>query len=687
MEEKVIDLQTSETTGGGILNKKKNSGSKKTLIIIEIIAVIGTIAGISYAYWISTQTQTGINKVNAGCLNLEMTNEKNDINLAKAYPIEDSDGKKLTPYAFTITNTCNLFASYTVSLEMLEGTDLASKYVKVMVNNEEIKNLGSLETTDTILDNSKEARILTSGSLGAEDSEDYSIRLWMDGDTTTADTDSMNKQLLSKVVVHAVPSHYSPVENGFTLLKDAILVNEYQTTSVEVAKNRIAAKQEVDFTKTAPIIDWEESHASNTTTINTTLPDPSLVGSGIPGTEKLTATNVLPLIGTGYTFNRETGMYTLTGVQYVDPTTLDYSSKDYYYIYVTVRVDESGTLTFYRPDTESYLYKITSATASEGTITTQNGSSYKAVVYKMTGYKHTQSEVESDKSDKGLYQINDADGTSYYYRGSVNNNYVYFADAYWKIIRINGDGSIRLLYSGTKPNATGNDLFSTLTDTSLGFNNIKTTAFNIKRDNPAYVGYMYGNTLNTSYEQTHANENDSNIKKYLDSWYTQNIEDKGLSKYIADSGFCNDRSLSSGNGFSINQSSSFAARVRVTGYKTPDLSCNTNDLFTVSNSKGNRALQYAVGLINSDELMLSGYAYEKMNSLVYTYSSSWYWSMSPSFFYLEADTAQMIGVGTSRPNIGLKVTDSLGVRPVINLKADAEITGGIGTSNEPFVIK
>ena len=73
----------------------------------------------------------------------------------------------------------------------------------------------------------------------------------------------------------------------------------------------------------------------------------------------------------------------------------------------------------------------------------------------MTTYEYTQSEKESDQSDKGLYVGTDDYGATYYYRGNVNNNYVYFAGYYWRIIRQNGDGSIRLLYAGTSANATG----------------------------------------------------------------------------------------------------------------------------------------------------------------------------------------------------------------------------------------
>ncbi len=92
-------------------------------------------------------------------------------------------------------------------------------------------------------------------------------------------------------------------------------------------------------------------------------------------------------------------------------------------------------------------------------------------------------------------------GTSYYYRGSVANNYVLFGGYYWRIIRLNGDGSVRLLYAGETSDAEGNNLNMKLTDSSLGYTNQKTSSFNSKENNPGYVGYMYGSTLNSSYEE------------------------------------------------------------------------------------------------------------------------------------------------------------------------------------------
>lgn len=667
---------------------------RKKIILwgLGTLLMLSLIVGISYAYWIITKEQTGLNKIGSGCFNIELSNEKNDIKLENAYPIIDEEGRKLVPYSFTVTNTCSLFASYNINLEMLEGTTLNSKYIKVMVNNEEIKNLADLETTNTVLKNSIEARKLTSGSLGAGDSEDYTVRIWMDGSITSSDKEAMNKVMLSKVVVDAEVSKYNPVDNGITLLKDAILANEYQTTDVELAKSKIANKQTVDFSKTAPIIDWEESHANTTSTITATLPDPSLVGSGIAGTENLTETNILPAIGTGYTFNSETGYYTLTGVQRVDPTTLDYTNHDYYFVRVDVIDDVNGNLITKPYYGEYKIFKITGAIKNKTKGTSiVNKTEFDGVAYKMIGNEYTQNEIESDKSDKGLYQMNDEDGLSYYYRGSVNNNYVKFGGYYWRIVRINGDGSIRLLYAGDKPNATGTDLSTTLTDSTLSYSNTQKIYYNTESFNPAYVGYMYGNTLNTSYEETTANANDSTIKKYLDSWYRQNIEEKGYSSYIADSGFCNDRSLSGesvGNGVTIDKSTIYAGAQRL-NEKRPSLICpNQNDLFTTSSStKGNKALTYPIGLLTLDEAMLSGYVEKTMNQMAYIHGNA-YWFLTPSEYDFGYSSARVYGMGNTGLATGLRVDDvPKGIRPIINLKLDTEISGGIGTSNEPFIIK
>ena len=86
-------------------------------------------------------------------------------------------------------------------------------------------------------------------------------------------------------------------------------------------------------------------------------------------------------------------------------------------------------------------------------------------------------------TDEGIYQTQDDYGTTYYFRGAVENNYVKFADYYWRIVRINGDGSIRMIYDGTTAHANG----ESSSDRQIG-----TSAFNQNYDDNAYVGYMYG---------------------------------------------------------------------------------------------------------------------------------------------------------------------------------------------------
>ena len=658
------------------MNKKK-----KIVLTIVILLVTITVIGVSYAYWILSFSSVNPNKVATSCLSLSLTNEKNDINLTKAYPISDAEGKKLTPYSFTITNTCDLFLGYTVNLEVLNESTMPYKYIKAMVNNEAITNLNALEDNTTTLDNASTSKILAKGTLGTDDSADYNIRLWMDEDVTVNDTDSMNTTFLSKVTIGAQRSTYIPSEQGYTTLANAILANEYQTTP-EISKQKIAAKQTVDFSKTAPILIWNESKATSLSSPSATMPHPDLVAQKDTDArfKNLSASAVLLSIGSSYTFNSETGKYTITNVQQVDPTTLTYGgATKYYYCNAGYSTSSADVISIWKSTSAcSNIYEITGASITDGTATGSGGTSFKNRRYNLKGYLMNQTERESDKSDKGLYQMADDDGISYYYRGSVNNNYVKYAGAYWQIIRINGDGSVRLLYAGTTANASGSGL------------NIKSAAFNSKRDNPAYVGYMYGSTLKTSYDKTNANENDSNIKKELDNWYKTHILGTSNESVIADAGFCNDRSLYSGNGYSATGSNTnYGTWRRYYQTKQPTLKCpQTNDLFTLSTSeKGNKALTYPIGLITVDELMMSGYADGYINKSAYTYSTDRYWSLSSSLFYTGALSARVFVLHSEGYPYGyFDVTYTSGVRAVVNLSSAAQISGGIGTSFSPYEI-
>ena len=449
-----------------------------------------------------------------------------------------------------------------------------------------------------------------------------------------------------------------------------------------MAIDKINQKQQPDFSKTAPIIDWQETSTSSTTaTISWSVARKEDVGSDLDYATDLTENSAVVAFSNTYTFDSETGRYYIGDLIYQDPTTIDFSSNDYYICSSIVNVSNAGKLNIYHNTNCTTMYKIGSlVNVEETTVSGLGGTTYPVIRYTFQNAEtYIQTELESDKSDKGLYATTDDYGTSYYYRGSVNNNYVSFAGYYWRIIRINGDGSIRLLYAGETKDATGEAA------------QIGTNVFNSQRNLPLYVGYMYGDTNGSSLEEVNANTNDSTIKSYLDSWYTTNLSE--YSSYIADPGFCNDRTLSTrsnnGNGIQTNISTYYATYDRYYTNYNPSLICSdiSNDLFTVSEPHGNQALANPIGLMTIDELMLAGYRNNYVNKLAYPYSGYTYWTMSPYFFDAYYAMANEFYLGNDGLANNGWVQATRGVRPVINLNANVEITGGIGTQNEPFVVK
>ena len=665
---------------------KKAPNKYHIFLLMLTCCIVGlSILGVSYAYWRFTYVADKANNATSGCFNIELTDQKDVINLTNAYPITDAEGLKLKPFSFTLKNTCSLFAHYYVNLEMLEGTTLNSKWVATKVNSDAITTLDQYKPTTTTISGSTESRTIAEGYLGSGDSVDYTLSLWMDEDATI-DDDVMNKIFKSKVMVVSEPGNYSPVSAGYTKLGEAILANEYQTTPA-IAKTKIASKQAVDVTNTAPIINWIEKTGS-ATTVTAVKPAQSVIETYNKDTgtgDKTTQASDLTLNDTKLrlfktkTFNSETATYSLSNQVYVDPTTLDFSGDQKYYF-------SSESVQYNKVNQKLYtstggggltVYVLTGATKTTGT-TDWNGVSYDSITYNLSAITLTETELEIDKSDKGIYQGTDDYGTTYYYRGNVKNNNVYFAGFYWQIVRINGDGSIRLMYNGTIENATGEN------------QSIGTSEFNSSYNDPAYVGYMYGNPDGTTFDEVHNNTNNSTIKTAVDNWYKTNIADKGYSSYVSNAvGFCGDRTLASGDGVSTTQYSYFGAYQRFQK-KSPQFTCpnKERDLYTTTDSSiGNKVLTYPVGLVTYDELVFSGMDYDHVNKLAWSYSTQYYWTMSPSGF-AEANDIAFEWYQSSAGNLtnGWYVAGLYGARPVINLKSDTLITSGIGPSSDPFVV-
>ena len=289
-------------------------------------------------------------------------------------------------------------------------------------------------------------------------------------------------------------------------------------------------------------------------------------------------------------------------------------------------------------------------------------------------------------TNEGMYAADD-DYTattgmkSYYFRGAVNNNWVKFGKdssgnyMYWRIIRINGDGSIRMIYSGTTAPTSSTATVMTGTNTQ-----ISTVAFNSSFNNSAYVGYMY-----TASAQ-HGNSKSSTIKTAIENWYVgTTLKDNDLVAYQI---FCNDRSVTSGTWSSSTSTTTYyAAYTRLFTSKSPILICPiASDKFTAKKSSiGNKTLEYPVGLITADEVAMAGGVRGSNNTSYYLYTNQSYWSGTPSDFYGNTARANEFYVYVDGRLNASNVQYSSGARPVVSLSSKAKLSGS-GTYNDVYIV-
>ena len=289
-------------------------------------------------------------------------------------------------------------------------------------------------------------------------------------------------------------------------------------------------------------------------------------------------------------------------------------------------------------------------------------------------------------------------GTSYYFRGNVIDNYVSFADKTWRIVRINGDGTIRLILDDVAKDTNGS---------------VIKTKFNTNSNDNAYVGYMYGTAGSTTYDATHENKNDSTIKIAVDKWYEDNLK-TNYANYLSDTLFCGDKTLAE-NGiggttpqlgygatqttYSVNERIRYSTGTTDITTSTPTLKCaeKANDNYSrYSTTKStlpdgketNGNLKYPIGLLSPDEVAYAGaYKYNQTNKTYYLYDTSitsgWLLLSTSSY---TGTTAIVYSVNGYSSNLNTVYTDKLySFRPTINLKNDTKFTG-TGTSTDPYKI-
>ena len=285
-----------------------------------------------------------------------------------------------------------------------------------------------------------------------------------------------------------------------------------------------------------------------------------------------------------------------------------------------------------------------------------------------------------------------AEKTVYYFAGNAKNNWVYFGGFYWRIIRTNADGSIRMLYSGTGVNKQ---------DGYIG-----TSAYNTNSNSPKYIGYMYG-SADTTLEDARTNTYNSTIKTYIENWYKSKLTD--YTKYLStEAVYCNERQLASGYNWYYYKSPSdaihFLAYSRLDGYYNNDVyptyDCKVSqDAFSASNSSAKTT--YPIGLMTYDEVTMAGGLYSTKLTSPYTWffnnatdgtsitgNVSW-WLLSPIMWNGSDSSISIFSVTTDLTGYIFRSTTSssrLGVRPVVSLKACTLWSSGNGSSSSPYEI-
>ena len=623
---------------------KKNK--RKLSIYYGLLVTVICIIGVSFAWFRLYLSQTENNTIaSRTCFNTTLTEDTSKISLIDAFPITDEDGLKQTPFTFTIKNNCNSYVQVYITIDSTyrESTDtsyLKDNYMKVNISPKGTTTgksviLGSQTLTD--LENNRKGYIIVSTGLKANEEKSYDLRIWMDSAVTTEQ--GLNKNWSGKIVVVSNASKPTFAE---TILANNEVKTPLTTPGSEVSahtKDDVESEsRSVSSTYRAYYITYGTGWEANGTKFN-------LTGAAVTGDTYANSYSSL------------VGKY------------LPYSS-----------ISSSGSKTAGTMKTTTNLrsvYYVVSAT--------QESFTYKVI----SSNKNTTEALLASTSDDY--------GTSYYFRGAVKNNYVEFANKCWRIVRIVGDGSVKLVLHNDNTAGAANPCSSANNSSNAAFARYSgttyTSAFNTNKNDNAYVGFMYGTVGASDYASAHANTNKSTILTNLETWYTNNLKD--YTDTIADTVWCNDKTSVTDTSYNLWTTSVDATGL---GYGTNKTYYGaTQRLVSTSNSAGGTGpslkcngelskITSKVGLITADELAFAGSIYFTFN--LYTYlqentGTNYWWSLSPRYFDGSNADVWMVSsglLGASNVDVGD------GLRPAISLVSDATISRGTGTSEDPYII-
>lgn len=278
----------------------------------------------------------------------------------------------------------------------------------------------------------------------------------------------------------------------------------------------------------------------------------------------------------------------------------------------------------------------------------------------------------TNTSTGAFYKSTDNFGTTYYFRGNVTNNYVLFGGFYWRIVRINGNNSVRLIYQGTASDGNGT--------TGNGYYEDETKNAVNKTRKHSYVRYYY---KSNSAEY-------STIRKSIDSWYNTNLN--SFANFMdSDAGYCNDYSTTSGTyGDSTSSSSvTFSGHGRFSSHNPTTVCARQYYETPTTSNTGTKSLSYPVGTISMDEVMQAGGS-NSNNSNYYLHTGTSFFTMTPyEFEYKKVGVLyyyypRVLNVNSSGKLASVDVYTKHGYRPVINIASYIYWSRGNGTAAAPY---
>ena len=704
------------------MNSSMQKYKKRMLILCIMLAVVLMITGVSYAVFTNYSSQTDANTLAASCMDLEF-NGQNEINLLNTYPISEGEALEQTPYTFTIKNKCDNYIEYYVIASVISTTNkVDSKYVKVSLlgdndlNGTVINTLESISTPQSLSKyNITENYILKRGDgISKDESRTFNFRMWLDSSNKDVWTreDIEGKDYQVKISVVGTVKTRPKDDLYVAALIDGVESSTFPTTDKYTAS--------VECTRNGKKIDANESIKWNGTKwlLSTAISDGN-VRCNATFNKKLTFADTILVkneVKTPSTApGAEVSAYTLDDVT-VSSASVSSTYQAYYVTYGT-GWEASGTkfnLTGTSVTTDTYAnsyaslvgkylvsdsqYSFGSSTAGTMIPTTNLDSVYYVVSATQNSFTYKTISSNKNTTEALLASTEDDYGTSYYFRGAVKNNYVQFANKCWRIVRIVGNGSVKLVLHNDNTSNDANPCSSANNSASAAFAHYNgstyTSVFNSSSNDNAFVGFMYGTAGSSTYEATHANTNKSKILTNLEAWYDKNNL-KDYEKVIADTVWCNDKTnvtdtsydpygwygftgLGYGtNGTYYGTTQRLVSSTGSAGGAGPSLKCN-GELSKITSK---------IGLITADEIAFAGYAARGSNPVSYLQENatdtSW-WSLSPDVF--AGDEADVWSVNGGSGDFGNhSVNGDGGVRPAISLKSTTNVSGD-GTSSSPYII-